>query len=190
MAVSKRLRFEILRRDNHACRYCGASAPTVVLTVDHITPVALGGTDAPENLVAACVDCNAGKTSTVPDQEHVEAAEVASIEWAAAVQLAAEKLRQERAGAHAEDLERFHKRWTLFTNGYGDAPLLPPDWHHTVGRQLEAGLSIEDVLYAVDVAMGASKVPGHAVFAYYCGVCKNLIAKAHELAAEILAAQQ
>ena len=27
MAVSKRLRYEILRRDNHTCRYCGASAP-------------------------------------------------------------------------------------------------------------------------------------------------------------------
>lgn len=26
MSVSKRLRFEILRRDNHACRYCGATA--------------------------------------------------------------------------------------------------------------------------------------------------------------------
>lgn len=23
MAISKRLRYEILRRDNHACRYCG-----------------------------------------------------------------------------------------------------------------------------------------------------------------------
>ena len=32
MAVSKRLRFEILRRDNHACRYCGQMAPDVKLT--------------------------------------------------------------------------------------------------------------------------------------------------------------
>lgn len=34
MAVSKRTRYEVLRRDNHACRYCGASAPEVKLTVD------------------------------------------------------------------------------------------------------------------------------------------------------------
>lgn len=27
MAVSKRTRYEVLRRDNHACRYCGARAP-------------------------------------------------------------------------------------------------------------------------------------------------------------------
>jgi 5-methylcytosine-specific restriction endonuclease McrA len=39
MAVSKRTRYEVLRRDNHACRYCGGIAPDVILTVDHVTPV-------------------------------------------------------------------------------------------------------------------------------------------------------
>lgn len=65
MAVSKRLRYEILRRDNHTCRYCGASAPDVPLRVDHVTPVALGGTDEPSNLVTSCEPCNSGKTSTI-----------------------------------------------------------------------------------------------------------------------------
>ena len=35
MAVSKRLRYEILRRDNFACHYCGAAAPDVKLNADH-----------------------------------------------------------------------------------------------------------------------------------------------------------
>ncbi|MGC7224589.1 HNH endonuclease, partial [Mycobacteroides abscessus subsp. massiliense] len=43
MAVTKRLRYEVLRRDNYSCRYCGRSAPEVKLTVDHVVPVALGG---------------------------------------------------------------------------------------------------------------------------------------------------
>lgn len=43
MAVSKRLRFEVLKRDNYTCRYCRASDGE--LTIDHVTPVALGGTD-------------------------------------------------------------------------------------------------------------------------------------------------
>jgi hypothetical protein len=64
MAVSKRLRFEIFRRDSHTCRYCGATAPGTPLRVDHIVPVALGGTDHPSNLVTACEPCNSGKTST------------------------------------------------------------------------------------------------------------------------------
>src|SRR5438045_4098958 len=67
--ISKRLRYEILRRDNHACRYCGATAPDTPLTVDHVVPTALGGGDDPTNLVTACADCNGGKTSTTPGAE-------------------------------------------------------------------------------------------------------------------------
>ena len=40
MAVSKRTRFEVLRRDNFTCRYCRSTDNE--LTVDHVTPVALG----------------------------------------------------------------------------------------------------------------------------------------------------
>ena len=29
MSVSKRLRYEILRRDNHACRYCEVAAKSI-----------------------------------------------------------------------------------------------------------------------------------------------------------------
>ncbi|MFE9949335.1 HNH endonuclease [Streptomyces sp. NPDC005531] len=67
MAVPKRLRYEILRRDNHACRYCGATAPAVKLNVDHVIPQSLGGSHAPSNLVTACADCNGGKTSSLPN---------------------------------------------------------------------------------------------------------------------------
>ncbi|MFF0777048.1 HNH endonuclease [Streptomyces sp. NPDC003720] len=77
MAVSKRLRYEILRRDNHTCRYCGASAPDVPLRIDHVTPVALGGTDHPSNLVTSCEPCNNGKSSTI--QGYVAAASIESV---------------------------------------------------------------------------------------------------------------
>lgn len=63
MAISKRLRFEILRRDGFKCRYCHGAE--VLLTVDHVTPISLGGTDHPSNLVACCDDCNTGKASTI-----------------------------------------------------------------------------------------------------------------------------
>lgn len=66
-----RVRYEILRRDNHTCRYCGAKAPDVTLQVDHVVPVALGGSSEPSNGVTACVDCNSGKTSTTPNAETV-----------------------------------------------------------------------------------------------------------------------
>ncbi|MEN6536306.1 MAG: HNH endonuclease [Bryobacteraceae bacterium] len=61
MSISKRLRFEIFRRDNYACVYCGRRAPSVTLEVDHRIPRCNGGSDDPENLVSACWDCNRGK---------------------------------------------------------------------------------------------------------------------------------
>ena len=71
---SKRTRFEIFRRDNHTCRYCGAKAPDVELQADHVVPVALGGTNDPSNGVTACIDCNQGKASIPADAEVVEEA--------------------------------------------------------------------------------------------------------------------
>lgn len=66
MAVKPKLRWAILRRDNFACRYCGATAEGgAVLHIDHVTPRVRGGKDIPQNLVTACEACNFGK-SDVP----------------------------------------------------------------------------------------------------------------------------
>lgn len=72
--IGARLRFEILRRCNFACYYCGipAALGVKVLHIDHVIPVDLGGTNDPWNLVSACWDCNAGKTNTPPTPEMVE----------------------------------------------------------------------------------------------------------------------
>ena len=61
MSVSRSTRFEIFRDDNYTCRYCGRSAPAVVLEVEHVIPRSKGGTDRRDNLVTACFDCNRGK---------------------------------------------------------------------------------------------------------------------------------
>jgi 5-methylcytosine-specific restriction endonuclease McrA len=73
-AIGARLRFEILRRCNFACYYCGvpASLGVKVLHVDHVIPVDLGGTNDPWNLVAACWDCNSGKTNGAPSEALIE----------------------------------------------------------------------------------------------------------------------
>lgn len=61
MAISKKIRFEVFKRDGFACVYCGKTPPTVVLEVDHVEPRSKGGTDDIQNLVTACFDCNRGK---------------------------------------------------------------------------------------------------------------------------------
>jgi hypothetical protein len=68
--VPRSVRYEILRRDEHACRYCGAKAPHVELEVDHVIPRHHGGSDDRWNLTAACVDCNRSKGAGIPN-EHV-----------------------------------------------------------------------------------------------------------------------
>lgn len=62
-ALSKRVRFEVFKRDSFKCQYCGKAAPDVVLRVDHIHPVSKGGENELLNLITACVDCNAGKSN-------------------------------------------------------------------------------------------------------------------------------
>ena len=57
----KKLRHRILQRDNFTCYLCGNEATTV----DHITPLAKGGTDDEWNLAAACKRCNYSKQDRV-----------------------------------------------------------------------------------------------------------------------------
>lgn len=60
--ISKKARFEVFKRDSFQCQYCGANAPDVLLQVDHIKPVAKGGTNELSNLITSCQPCNSGKS--------------------------------------------------------------------------------------------------------------------------------
>lgn len=59
-------RKNIIKRDSHRCQYCGRMS--AAMTVDHVTPKKLGGTDTWENLVCACIDCNNKKGDRTPEQ--------------------------------------------------------------------------------------------------------------------------
>lgn len=63
-AVSLNIRFSVLKRDNFKCVKCGRSPSLnhkVELEVDHIKPIARGGTNDIDNLQTLCKDCNQGK---------------------------------------------------------------------------------------------------------------------------------
>jgi len=59
--ITKKIRFEIFKRDSFTCQYCGKSAPDVVLEVDHVKPKSKGGGNEVTNLITSCFDCNRGK---------------------------------------------------------------------------------------------------------------------------------
>lgn len=59
--IKTKIRFDVLERDGFKCQYCGVGAKDAELNVDHIKPLADGGTNALENLITACLSCNKGK---------------------------------------------------------------------------------------------------------------------------------
>lgn len=61
-SLSKKLRFEVFKRDSFTCQYCGKSSPSVILEIDHIHPVSKGGNETDIlNLITSCRECNSGK---------------------------------------------------------------------------------------------------------------------------------
>lgn len=51
------------------CHYCGVKFSAKELTMDHIVPLARGGTSTQGNIVPACRSCNAAKKLTTPVEE-------------------------------------------------------------------------------------------------------------------------
>ena len=70
-AISKKLRFEVFKRDSFTCQYCGRSAPDVILELDHINPINNGGGNNILNLITSCKDCNRGKSDRLLSDDSV-----------------------------------------------------------------------------------------------------------------------
>lgn len=171
MAISKRLRFEILRRDGHACRYCGEKAPKVKITVDHVVPKALGGTDEPTNLVAACGPCNSGKSSGSPDAPLVADVESDAMRWQMA--WAAAVAQAERDGKQREkDIAKVKRNYVAAYKGrHGEAPFLPEGWQASVGRWLDLGLPMAMIDQAISATVGRTNVRREDRWSYLAGCC-------------------
>lgn len=183
MAVSKRTRFEVLRRDNYTCRYCRSTEGE--LTVDHVVPIALGGSDDPSNLVAACRDCNAGKASTGPDESTVAEVDGAALRWAEAMARAAE-ITDAKAAESRELAAWFETAWTAANWG---APL-PHNWAESVLHFRSLGLTEAAIHDAVLIAAGRSGVSADGRFRYFCGICWARVRELQQIARDLLAASE
>lgn len=182
MAISKRTRYEVLRRDSYTCRYCRSTDNP--LAVDHVTPVSLGGTDAPENLVACCRDCNAGKSSSSPDADTVTDVSEDAVRWAAAMQEAA----RERETTRGEDMEwlgEFYDYWNAATAHAN----LPADWDTTVRKFRASGVSIGEMEDAANLALARISPYSKNHFRYFCGICWNIVRELTARAEQIVREQ-
>lgn len=60
--ISQHKRLAIYLRDGLACAYCGSNIEDgVQLTLDHIHPHSLGGTNHESNLITCCQKCNSSR---------------------------------------------------------------------------------------------------------------------------------
>lgn len=169
ISLSKKIRFEIFKRDRFQCQYCGAHPPSVILEVDHINPVALGGENDQDNLVTACFACNRGKSAislTVVPQSLAEKA------------LAVSEREEQLRGYH-EILEAKRERvenetWLVLEAMNVDRTegCRQDDFNST--RTFIEKLGYHSTLEGMEIAMGAS-IPVYKVFRYFCGVCWNRV---------------
>lgn len=176
-SMSKKLRFEVFKRDGFTCQYCGAHPPSAILHVDHIHPVSKGGGDDIDNLITACQPCNSGKSNVeltdVPQSLQDKAALV--LEREAQIQgyqsvMDAKRLRlEEEAAQVCEVYETFNPGFTL------------TDKSMVTVRMFIDKLGVHFVQSAMELAWTARKVRRGGEFKYFCGICWNKIkGKSHD----------
>lgn len=176
MAVSKRTRYEVLKRDNFTCRYCRETEGKIV--VDHVVPVALGGSDDPDNLVAACHDCNAGKASTSPTAASIEDAKSSDAKWADALKRA--------AAVRADQRELFVEYLNIFIGSWPG--WMPNNYESSIEALYNAGLPEEELRDAINVALSARGVESR--FRYFCGVGWRKVRDLQEIAKALLEVEE
>ena len=173
--LSKKTRFDVFKRDGFRCTYCGATpSESVLLEVDHIHPIAEGGTNEIDNLVTACLACNRGKghrlLTVVPQSLDDKAAETAE--------------REAQIKAYYEILEAKKQRkddelWSIadiYMQRYGDDSILRTRLASI--RTFLDRLDYYEVLEAMEIATNKmySKAPA---FNYFCGICWRKIKRAN-----------
>lgn len=154
-SISKRLRFEVFKRDDFTCQYCGAQPPKVVLEVDHIHPVAEGGTGDAENLITSCDKCNRGKGKRTLGDRIVRPD--ADVMWLKTQQEIAELKRYQKARARLDSLHEDVVRgfqvywWEHIDDEEAPSQTVFMGWMRTFGP--------EEIQEALMIAAAAKRLP-------------------------------
>ena len=172
-SLYKKMRFEVFKRDGFKCQYCGDHPPSVLLHVDHIVAVAMGGKNDIDNLVTACEPCNLGKgardLSVVPQTLADKAATVAERE---AQLMGYQEILEAKRVRIEDELWRVAEVIETGSSKTG----MSRDWTASI-RRFNDRLGVHAVLEAADIARGQYPYGGKKTFLYFCGICWNSIRK-------------
>jgi hypothetical protein len=165
--LSKKLRFDLFKRDSFQCVYCGNKPPNVLLEIDHIIPHSKGGKDTIENLVTSCFDCNRGKSNK----------ELTEVPSAISSDLSKEKLMQYRIYIEYvkelnllknEEIDIVCAVYERFNTGY-----TPSEHFRATISEFISKIGVEKTCFAMENAckrMNNSKY----MLKYFCGICWNI----------------
>lgn len=173
VALSKRVRFEVFKRDNFSCQYCGRHPPNVLLEVDHIIPVADGGGSEEENLLTACFACNRGKgavpLSVAPKSLAEKAADIAEREE----QLAGYRVVMEAKAKRVES-DMWKVAAILAFAKDGEKFRFNRDWLRSI-KNFNEKLPFHEVMDAAELAAARVPYSDRRRFLYFCKVCWNKV---------------
>ena len=155
MSVSLKLRFEVFKRDNFTCQYCGRKTPEVILELEHIIPLSKGGTDEFDNLTTSCFECNRGKGVSLLDtilkdrDIHDETILLAEREFQLAEYNHLKKKIRDRENKEIEELKN-HFTDQFRDNEWGYATR---EFPHSIVRQCLKTMSYIDIFELIDIAV-------------------------------------
>ena len=169
--ISKRLRFEVLKRDNFTCQYCSSKPPKVPLEVDHIHPISKGGKNEIDNLITACFDCNRGKSdvelTSIPDT---------LIEKTERKRIALEQYKQYQKFVKAQqkiindEIMQVELCFNRFYLGYSFT-----DRFNISVKRFISVLGVEQVIENMESACIKVYYDHNQATKYFCGICWNQI---------------
>ena len=166
-ALSKKIRFDIFKRDYFTCQYCGDTPPKVVLQVDHINPVKLGGTNEQDNLITSCQPCNIGKgagsLSNIPQSLKEKSDSTAEKEAQIKGYNKILKKKQNRLESEV---------WQVVHVIDEDKNSISKKQFSTIKKFIES-IGLYEVIDAMEIACTKNIYHEEDRFRYFCGVCYN-----------------
>lgn len=169
-AISKKVRFDIFKRDGFKCMYCGAHPPSVLLHVDHIRPVADGGGNEDSNLVTSCEPCNLGKgarlLSDIPTGLAEKALAVAERE---------DQIKGYQKVMQSKRLRLDKEAWSVM-HILTEETTVSRDWMNSL-RMFIDKLGVYEVMEAMEIATAKSLRTEQKIWSYFCGICWNKLRK-------------
>lgn len=175
MGLSKKLRFEVFKRDGFKCAYCGQTPPSVVLEVDHIEPRSNGGEDDINNLITACFACNRGKSNV----------QLTSIPPRIEENIEALKEREEQIKAYRKFIKTIENRFNkdiehindIYYNQYKEWGF-SEQFKKVSLKKFLTSLPLHEVDDSLRTAISRFPADENKVIKYFYGICWNKIKSA------------